>query len=324
MNITIQNSPEELQSFPLSQSITLEASDEIEEAMLKGNIALFRNPTPMHNLSDLYNYNIGYVKESFASVPIEIASKGSLLVVKPLEPLAPASSYTLFIDKNLGKEYIQIEKQVSKSNSFLELVGDADEQLPLDTTYLFKVLSYPSITAQSNLVRLQIYVNGVPKREVSINAKSDENTFKAAGYTIKVADVAYAQGEIFVLKRTTQRVTLPSNFIVEVKTVLNSKILPVENASKGLSNQDILDFYKEQEVEPSVEIEYVGYGKVLLHLTGVSVDDIDFKNIEMVEFPAYNRYDLEELGLYREGEHYDLQYKKLDESTLLMEWKHHE
>ena len=76
ISIKIANSPSEIASFPLKQSIFLICSEELEDSLLKNNIAIIREPKEygLLNMSELYNYNIGYVKEEFSSVDFTIES----------------------------------------------------------------------------------------------------------------------------------------------------------------------------------------------------------------------------------------------------------
>ena len=336
--ISVDNPQEELLSFPLNQNIKLVSSEVVEDSFIQGNITLLRNikDTGLHNVSDLYNYNIGYVKEKFSSVPINVKIDGNNITIDPVEPLHPNSSYTLFLDKRLSKEHVELVKTASKSASKLELLIDEHStETKTSTEYKIVVVSDPLITAKNNIVKLQLYVDDSPDKLYTIDAKSSKNTIQFYGFMLKVFDVAYGKGEEFVLKTIHAKISLENNLVVNIETVLNSSIKPAESTdvSRTLTNQDILDFYnntKEGEktssldlsnIEDDIRVEYVGYNRVLLHLDKLSAENLDLSNIELIEFPAYNRYDLECLCLYKECSCYKMDYKLIDKKTILLEFK---
>lgn len=336
--ISVDNPQEELLSFPLNQNIKLVSSEVVEDSLIQGNITLLRNikDTGLHNVSDLYNYNIGYVKEKFSSVPINVKIDGNNITVDPVEPLHPNSSYTLFLDKRLSKEHVELVKTVSKSSSQLELLIDEHStETKTSTEYKIVVVSDPLITAKNNIIKLQLYVNGSPDKLYTIDAKSSKNTIQFYGFMLKVFDVAYGKGEEFVLKTTHAEISLENNLVVNIETVLNSAIQPAESTdvSRTLTNQDILDFYNNTKkggetssidlsnIEDDIRVEYVGYNRVLLHLNKLNAENLDLSNVELIEFPAYNRYDLECLGLYKECSCYKMDYKLIDKKTILLEFK---
>lgn len=126
--IEIINSEGELKSFPIDQSIFLKSTNKIEDSFIKTNIVLIRNIKEhgLLNNSDLYNQNIGYVKNEFDLVPLEITEEqlGDYwkITCNPVYPLAPASSYTLFIDRRLSEEYADLKKVPEKSKGPSNLI----------------------------------------------------------------------------------------------------------------------------------------------------------------------------------------------------------
>lgn len=340
LKIAVENPVEELNSFPITQSIKLISSEILEDSLLESKITLIRNVREqgLLNNSDLYNYNIGYVKEKFSSVPIKIILEENKITVKPVEPLQTGSSYTLFLDKNLSQEYLSLEKVVSKGPGQLGLLIDEHNTENLSSnTYKLKIISEPLITSKSNIVKLQLYVNGNQDRTFTVDAKSSKNTILFYGFTVKVLDTAYGKDEEFEIRTKDAKVSLEDNLVVNITTVLNKEIKPVDNAnvSKPLSQQDILDFYNkkdegttntsnvlsQEDIDNDIKLEYVGYNKVLIHLDKLDVSQLDFKNMDVIEFPAYNRYDLECLNLYNCKQQFCIDYKVLDDKTVLLEFK---
>lgn len=333
LEIVVENAVDELLSFPLEQSIRLLTSEPLEDSSIESKITLLRNITEQGilNHADLYNYNIGYVKEKFSTVPLDITIQENRVTVKPKEVLHPGSSYTLFLDKNISREFISIEKTVSKGPSKLELVSHLDgETLKV---YKLKVVSDPLITAKNNIVKLQLTVDGSVDKTFTVDAKSVKNTITFYGFVVKVLDTAYGRDEEFTITMQDSRVNLKENLVVNINTVLNTEIKPADNASvsQGLSQQDILDYYNKSapvestltqaDIDKDVRLEYVGYNKAILHLDKLTVDQLDFQSMEVLEFPAYNRYDLEEKGLYNCEQQFCIDYKLLDDKTVLLEFK---
>lgn len=70
----------------------------------------------------------------------------------PIEPLSPGFRYFLFIDDS-SEEYVEI-KNNSKGPSELLLKNYILESLSVTTKIKFKVISSPTITATSNIVKL--------------------------------------------------------------------------------------------------------------------------------------------------------------------------
>lgn len=320
LRIVVENSEEELKSFPLTQSIRLFTSEVLEDSLLESKITLLRNiKDQILNQADLYNYNIGFVKEKFSTVPIKVFVDGNKVTIDPNEPLNPGSSYTLFIDKNLSGEYITLEKTVRKSDAQLELLLDNNTETK--SVYRLQIISDPLITNKNNIVKIQLYVDDRKDRVFTVDAKSSKNTFTFYGYTVRVLDTAYGKDEEFQLS-TSPRVRLEDNLVVNIDTVLNTEIRPAEHVSRAITEDDIREFNKEEpEEEKGIRVEYAGTNRVILHLSGMEVSQLDFKNMCILEFPAYNRYDLECMGLYDPKQKFSIDYKLIDDKTVLLEFK---
>lgn len=344
--IQIKNYEDELQSFPLTQNLLLESSEKLEDSLLKSKITLLREVSEygLLNTSELYNFNIGYVKETFSTVDLDITTYEEdgkhFIKCDPIKPLSPSSLYALFIDKDLSFEYIELKKSVSKGPGLLELVDIKNSTLDFSlNSYTFKITSNPFITQSANIVKVSFYINDTLKKTYNIDAKSSSNIIDVEGLKIKVQDSAFGLGEEFTLVSEGVINPLPENYIVKIKTALTDQIKPLENVnpSQKISNEDILDYYKglndikDLETKPALDfndsawiskeirIEYAGYNKILLHLNTLSASQIDLEAISVLrEGPAYNKYDLESLNLYSEKDIISVRAEELDDKTILL------
>ena len=344
--IRVVNFEEELRSFPLEQEITLESSVLLEDSLLKNKITLLREVPEygLLNTAELYNFNIGYVKESFSTIPLFLRTfekYGKYYIeCKPEKPLHPNSKYVLFIDKDLTAEFIDVEKIVSKGPSTLEIVSldniVTEEPLDPNTSIILEVTSEPFISSSANIVKLNLKINNEFIKNFTINAKSANNTLTVLGIKLKVTDSAFGLGEKFQLKLREVVDPLVNNYIIPITTALTAEIKPVDNVapSQKVSNEDILNFYTQTEVTTQtdsdtinfkdsswmlkeLQIEYLGYNKFILHLDKLEASDFKLDLIEFREFPAYNKYDLELLNLYSEDQSYNIITEILDNKTIL-------
>lgn len=343
ISIKIANSPSEIASFPLKQSIFLICSEELEDSLLKNNIAIIREPKEygLLNMSELYNYNIGYVKEEFSSVDFTIESYQEdgfyKLKLTPLETLKPNSNYVLYIDKQISKEFIEVSKTVSKGPSSLILKSVKNISTVGDKKYTIKVMSSPKLTSTLNIIKFQIFENGEPGRYFTINAKSEDNLIIHEGFELLVADSAFGLGEEFEIITSNPGISLEESLVKEFKTTLSSNIAPLENVkeSSALSNEDILKYYENLDKQTSTvdtnsidfkdetwnskeyEIEHLDENTFLLKLNKLNVDNLDLDNISYREFPSYNKYDLKLLNLYDAEDKYVLIPEILDQKTII-------
>ena len=345
ISLKVLNPEEELLAFPLNQSIKLLSNVNLEDTNLKTKIVLIRSQKDVgvFNSSDFYNQNIGYIKERYSSVPMNIVSKVSgdnyEILCDPVEPLSPASDYILFIDKDISEEAIHIAKTVNKGPSDLSIVSILDYTVSTETEYKLKVTSSPTVTSTSNVVKFQLYINKQPSQNFIVNTKSDKLTFSFNGITIQAKDAPFALGEEFKLSLKPSLNRLPENLVLILKTVPSLTIKPVGSVapSHSISNQDILDYYKnldeikDKDVtsginfsnknwqDEEVRLEYVDEDKFIIHLKTLTADKLALENLDITELPAYNRSDLKSIGLYNKEEKYKIEYTVLDDTTILFE-----
>ena len=285
-----------------------------------------------YNWLDLYGY-VDFIDALNSSSSDKHGSNNFFVDIEP------RISIDYLLDKDLSYEHISIKKTVSFGPSSLTLLDSENNNLSLDTnTYVLKVISDPFISPTSNIIKFRLYINGQPDKLFTIDAKSSKKTISFSNVKVEVKDTAYGLGEKFEIIDSGTSKPLNQNFVVSIKTVLSSKIKPLENVnpSQKVSNQDILDFYTQLNTEgrpvtttgginfkePSwinneIRIEYAGYNKFLLHLNNLDTSELDLDAITYREGPAYNKFDLELLGLYSEKDKFNIITKILDDKTIL-------
>lgn len=343
LNIKVINPIEELKSFPLNQHIYLSLSEEVETSLIENNIVLIRVQKDVAALqaSDLYNTNIGHIKETYSTVPLritqEIKDSSIRLICDPVAPLSPASDYLLFLDKNISKEFIEIKKVVSKGPSSLTLQNiflDVDEVV--ENTYSLKVISSPSITSTANIIKFQLYVNGNIDKVFTINAKSPKNKIQFNGVRIEVPDVAFALEEEFNINVKSRRQSLPENFILTLRTSNSTEVKELLNIqpSHAIDYQDVINYYESLEHHPESDvggidfnkacwekeefsIQYLDDNSFILKLNTLTADQLDLDKIEFRQLPAYNRGDLKTINKYFPHIKYKLEYEVLDDKSVL-------
>lgn len=341
IKLSLLNSEDEVRSFPLTQTILLKSTEELELSGITENISLLREPTEqgLLNTSELYNYNIGYIKETFDLQDVtvsQVQDEGFYkLLIKPTTILKPSSSYILFIDKNLSSEKVSIVKTVSKGPSYLEL----EEYSRLNGDYTIKVVSSSSITSTFNITKFQVTTPTETLRATNVNAKSSTNFLEFEGIKVRVPDKPFGEGEEFQITFKEGSSNLPDNLVVSLYTASTESIKPVEpeDSSHAISNQDILDYYKQKNKVSSVGsgldlsaqgweekefyVEYLDSHTFILKLNTLVADDIDLENISFRALPAFNRSDLQQLSLYDRSKEYSITHEVMDEKTILFEFK---
>lgn len=342
IDLSLLNSEDEIRSFPLTQTIILKSTEELELSSITENISLLREPTEqgLLNTSELYNYNIGYVKETFDLQEVIISQVKEdnffKLLIKPATILKPSSNYILFIDKNLSSEKVSIVKTVSKGPSFLEMEDYSEE---LNGDYTIKVVSSSSITSTFNITKFQVTTPSGPLRATNVNAKSSSNFLEFDGIKVRVPDKPFGEGEEFQITFKEGSSNLSDNLVVSFHTASTESIRPVEpkDSSHAISNQDILDYYKQKNKVPSggsgldlnvqgweekeFFVEYLDSHTFMLRLNTLVAEDIDLENISFRALPAFNRSDLQQLSLYDRTEEYSITHEVMDEKTILFEFK---
>lgn len=339
IKLKVTNTLEELKSFPLKQNIFLETSVDLDLHSLKNTIALIREPKEygLINMGDLYNFNLGYIKETFDLVPLDITLNSletpTTYRIAPREVLKPNSTYLLYVDKNLSDSSIEVVKSLSKGPSSLKIIK-TDNKIFTRSNLNLKVMSSPSLTTTMNLIKFQLFEGEEPLRYYTINAKSKDNFIVLDGVTLEVPDTAFGLNEEFKLIVNSPTVLLEEDLILEIKTALSSSIKPIDNIKPAgvVSNEDVLKYYESLKTPTvstaidftdktwqtsEIRLEYLDSDTFMLTLDKLSAEDLDLDNIKIKEFPAFNKSDLKDLNLYNKDDSYSLTHEVLDDKNVL-------
>lgn len=332
-NITalILNTNQELQSFPLNQSIKVKFSEQIEDSQLYNCIALIRHisETGLFNISEKYNQSIGYIREKFDTEDIKISTSiedGFVVTITPIKPLSPGFAYTLFIDKNLSSEFLAVSKTVSKSSSTMETIITT----AVDADILVEIVSDPKITSTTNIVNLSVTDNILQKTTpFSIDLKKVTSLKITEDITVKFGSTIYIRGEAFNILTTLSK-ALEDNLFVQFQTSLTSNVKPIDTEQnfKSITNADILAYYNKTDGNESIEgvidtesvkIEYAGINKLLINLPStISVTDLDLTSFTYNISEAFNIYTLEMYKIYDPLKEYDILLTPTSDHTILV------
>ena len=327
INTLILNTEQELKSFPLNQSIKIKFSEQVEDSQLASCIALIRNlsETGLFNISETYNQSIGYVREKFdteeINITTETVSDGYIVSIKPIKPLSPGFTYTLFIDKALSGEFLAVSKPVSNSTSAISVSLSTEATIDLD----LEILSDPKVTSTTNVIRFVINDKITNTSESAILDLKSVKTFKYKNITISFNSLIYVKGEVFNVLSIPSK-TLSDNLYIELRTALTN-IKPIETSEhfSSIGYQDILNYYQEQDTVTTppttakATITYTGMNKFLIHLPDtVTADQLDLANATNEIMEAFNNYMLEVYKLYDPTKTYNVSITEKDTKTLLV------
>lgn len=326
MNITALNSTEELKSFPINQTIKLKFDKAVEDSLLESRLSLFRlpNQTGLFNISETYNQSIGYIREKFdieaTTISTELDNGFFIVNVKPVKPLSPGFEYVLFIDKSLSEEYLSISKTVSKSSSNISIdlsnnIGSTELEL--------EIVSEPFITSTSNIVKILLTeLSDGSSKQYTIDLKKTTQILYG-DVKINLTSPVYALGEKFSIL-SIGGTELDSNFYLKLTASLTETIKPIEpnNTFDSVTNEDLLNFFKQQTNQPIVTtptVSLINNKQIKVELPdGIVVSDLDLENITISVSEAFNMYTLSMLGLYDENREYFVIHKIEDDKTIIL------
>lgn len=244
MTIKILNNDIELQAFPSSQSIILESDVLFEENTLDEYVVLFRlqKEKSLVKLAEPYSYNLGFIKETFDSVPLsysitEVDGKYQI-VCQPTKLLNLDSTYCLYVDKNISNKQINVLKNNSKSKSNIQV--NIRSKINLMHSHNLKIINTSQIINNKNITAINFNGN-ISSKDLRIDNKIIYNELE-----IVLEDTVYVKDEEFVITVSPNVTSLDENLICEIHTVNSSTItpIPVEQISTKVSNADILSFYQ--------------------------------------------------------------------------------
>lgn len=316
LQIKLKNTLEELKSFPIDQSLTLEFSESVEDSFLKTYIFLVQgldSPGLIH-VGDTYNQNIGIVKESFNNVDIDLTVTNRLpftVKITPIKPLTPGYSYTLLVKGDLPNEHMSITKVVSHSSSNIELLG-TDKQSE-EAILVFNEdsdLSAKKHTIDVSIDNIRKTFDISRKKEVSF-----------AGYYLRFPSELYLEGETFNILVVDKTATTNS-YTVSLTTSPSKNIKPIDPTNNNqLTYEDLINYNKETqetivEAELSYTITYTGIGSFIITFNKDITDKLDVDNLTFKNREAFSMYTLTALKLYDKEATYIVSHSILDKKSI--------
>lgn len=313
LQIKLLNTKDELQSFPIDQSLSLEFSESVEDSFLTSYIFLVQgmdSPALIH-VGDSYNQNIGIVKESFNNVDIKatVTSRSPFVVkVTPVKPLTPGYSYTLLVKGDLPNEYMSVTKVTSYSPSNIELLGS--NTYNEEAVLIFNEDS--DFTNNKHII--DITLKGIRK---TFDIKK-EKKIDFQGYQIKFISDLYLEGESFNILVTDKTATT-TTYTVSLTTSPSKNVKPIDpSANIKLTEEDLINFNENTSTAPETEevltqsITYTGYNAFVISFNKDLTDKLDFDALTYRIREAFGMYTLTAMGLYDKDKEYAIEYTILD------------
>ena len=318
LQIKLLNTKDEMDSFPINHSLSLEFSESVEDSFLSSYIFLVQgmdSPALIH-VGDTYNQNIGIVKESFNNVEIQttVTSRDPFVVkVTPIKPLTPGYSYTLLVKGDLPNEFMSITKVVSHSSSNIELLG-SDKQNE-EAVLIFNEDS--DYTNNKHII--DITLNNV--RQSFDISKKKEIDFQ--GYKLKFTSPLYLEGESFNLL-VMDKTSTTTTYTVSLITSPSKNVKPIDpSANIKLTEEDLVNFNdgivsttEQVNIETTQSITYTGYNSFILSFNKDIVEKLDFANMVKRVREAFGMYTLSSMGLYDADKEYTVEFTVLDTKSV--------
>ena len=318
LQIKLLNTKDEMDSFPINHSLSLEFSESVEDSFLSSYIFLVQgmdSPALIH-VGDTYNQNIGIVKESFNNVDIQttVTSRDPFVVkVTPIKPLTPGYSYTLLVKGDLPNEFMSITKVVSHSSSNIELLG-SDKQNE-EAVLIFNEDS--DYTNNKHII--DITLNNV--RQSFDISKKKEIDFQ--GYKLKFTSPLYLEGESFNLL-VMDKTSTTTTYTVSLITSPSKNVKPIDpSANIKLTEEDLVNFNdgivsttEQVNIETTQSITYTGYNSFILSFNKDIVEKLDFANMVKRVREAFGMYTLISMGLYDADKEYTVEFTVLDTKSV--------
>ena len=302
IDIKILNSDTELKSFPITQSLKLSSTVELDTTSLNDHIILFRTipEKGLVSLVEPYSYTVGYIKEKFSTVDLSFFQNKEndifTIDVKPTKALSLDSDYILYITKDVIANNNTVTKTLSKSNSTLRVS-----------------VRPPAITQSSQVVvkTTSKFVDGnnlttfiIDSQEMTLNLK--QNKYITIGnVTYLFDDVVYVAGETFKVDINSGSEEAVEDILYKFKTAPSDTIKVINNQtpSSSINTQDILNFYsKVNTVKESLVVipKYIAPNIFSVELpNGYSLNTT--KGLEVSIREAFNNYLLKDLDLYEQS-----------------------
>lgn len=307
MTIEISNAEAELKSFPVSQSIYLLSSEELEENSFEDNIVLFRLQTEnqLINLSEPYSYNLGYLKETFDRVELTFTTtlidNEYKIECKPKQLLNLDSTYCLFISKTLSNKFLTITKNNSKSSSNINV--KLKDNFNVKSQSILKIVETSHITGSKNIT--SFIFDG---RSVTLDVRT-KNKVLSNNVEVTLEDTIYVKDEEFVIDIDPAS-EQTEDLISFIHTVNSKSINPIpkEEVPNRVSNLDIINYYNTLNKSNVVKLEKSIPKYLLPNVFSIKLPE-GYKINKVGDFKAsvslvFNNYLLEQLNLYDKTKKY--------------------
>lgn len=317
IDIKILNSDTELKSFPITQTLKLSSTVELDTTSLNDHIILFRTipEKGLVSLVEPYSYTVGYIKEKFSTVDLSFTQNKEnnlfTIDIKPNKVLSLDSDYILYITKNVIANNTVITKTLSKSNSTLR-VSVLPPALSQSVQVIVKTTS--KFVDGNNLTTFLI-----GSQEVTLNLK--QNKFITIGnVTYLFEDVVYVAGETFTVEIRNGTEEAVEDVLYKFRTAPSDTIKVINNQepSSSINTQDILNFYnKVNTIKESVVIipKYVAPNTFTIDVPP-SYSLNTTKKLEVSIREAFNNYLLKDLELYEQS-NYTLYVYQQDQEIIV-------
>lgn len=243
IDIKLINSGDELDNFPVTQSIYLELSETITVDALKEYVSVYRvveDDKPI-NLSPPYAYNLGYIKENYGEEEVIFKIDDKKVTIDPIKPLKVSSKYILYIGDKLYSSNTKVTKIVSKSSKST-LIVEASRPMDLKDSITVKVLTTSNISTKINEVVFEINT-----KVVTLDLKQSL-VYEDNGYIYRFQDTLYLKDEEFKVDLDFSAVA-NKEVIYLITTVPFSTIEPIESLkpSASIDTEAIIAFYKKSD-----------------------------------------------------------------------------
>lgn len=321
MAIRLLNIESELHSFPIQQSFFLFSDEQLEESTLSESIFLFRLQSEnLINLAEPYSYTLGYIKETFDLIDLSFKTEqegsGYKVTCTPVKPLNLSSQYCLYVSKDLSEKFINVDKTISKSNSFITV--KPQKKLVSTQNLVLDIIDTSKLIDGKNLIKVRLNGN-----ETIVDVRNGSRSVSTNDLRVIFQDAIYVSGESFNIT-VSAKTSIDTDLMHVIKTVDSGSILPLPagEASVNISNEDILNFY--QTVNSNAKVvstiaypEYVTSSGFYIELPeGYIVNDQE--DIKGSIRAAFNNYILQDLRLYNKDNKYILDVEFDDFDKVLM------
>lgn len=340
--VSIENSAQELNAFPVEGSISILLSERIDLDSASKFIYLLLSTPNSPNLGSL---TPDVLSETYQDVFEEIECEYSQVqavdnyrvLVTPVDPLLPGRQYHLVVSKELPPLYWQINKLSRLGNSTISFVPDKGFVSGVDTTYRLEV-GRNSVLAGGQHILTYDLIRGT--QIIGDNKALDitKGGIKVDGGIIQpgpsIPFIATEDFSLFLEAFSRLGTTVTQTINTFAPSV---KYEGTEERSQRLRHEDILKFYertgmaartKEQMtalsgsvvLDKKLKVEFEYPNRIHLDL-GVRIDPTSLTNASFnIKFGyAFGNYMLPKLGLFDTTKQYAFRWSLHDDQIISIE-----